>query len=107
MIKEKIRSLYKNIRYGIKPSFEAPRYFLNNAKGTSSACFILSGYKQFTWEIVFKRLKKFCPRFWNVIPIAKPNLRTDCLESELPTPATPNADIAECGAASATRLLTR
>lgn len=43
------------------PSFEKPRYFLNNAKGCSSACFILAGYKQFTWEMVFKRLKKFCP----------------------------------------------
>lgn len=61
MIKEKLRSFYKKIRYGIMPSFEKPRYFLNNAKGCSSACFILAGYKQFTWEMVFKRLKKFCP----------------------------------------------
>ena len=61
MIKEKLRSLYRRIRYGIRPSFESPRYFLNNAKGCSSACFVLAGYKQFTWEIVFKRIKKFCP----------------------------------------------
>lgn len=61
MIKDKIRALYKKIRYGIMPTFEKPQYFLNNAKGNSSACFILAGYKQFTWEIVFKRLKKFCP----------------------------------------------
>ena len=61
MIKEKLRSIYRRIRYGIKPSFESPRYFLNNAKGHSSACFVLAGYKPFTWEIVFKRIKKFCP----------------------------------------------
>jgi hypothetical protein len=61
MIKEKIRALYRRIRFGIMPSFEKPQYFLNNAKGSSSACFILAGYKPFTWEIVFKRLKKFCP----------------------------------------------
>lgn len=61
MLKEKLRAFYKKVRYGIMPSFEDPRYFLNNAKGHSSACFILAGYKQFTWEIVFKRLKKFCP----------------------------------------------
>ena len=61
MIKEKIRALYKQVRYGIMPSFESPRYFLNNSRNSSSACFILAGYKQFTWKIVFKRIKKFCP----------------------------------------------
>ena len=61
MIKDKIRALYKQARYGIMPSFEGPRYFLNNSKGYSSACFVLAGYKQFTWKIIFKRLKKFCP----------------------------------------------
>ena len=61
MIKDKLRSLYRKIRYGIMPTFEKPQYFLDNTKGSSSACFILAGYKPFTWEIVFKRLKKFCP----------------------------------------------
>lgn len=56
-----VKVLYKIIRFGIYPSFAKPRYFLNNSKNADSACFILAGYKQFTWEIVFKRIKQFCP----------------------------------------------
>lgn len=56
-----VKVLYKKLRYGIYPSFAKPRYFLNNSKDSDSACFILAGYKQFTWDIVFERIKQFCP----------------------------------------------
>ena len=60
-IMKTIKLFYKKLRFGIYPSFTKPGYFLNNSKAADSACFILAGYKQFTWEIVFKRIKKFCP----------------------------------------------
>ena len=56
-----IRAVYKRIRYGELSRFAKPKYFLNNSKFSSTLCLVLAGYKEFTWEIVFKRIKKFCP----------------------------------------------
>lgn len=38
-----------------------PSYFLDNSKGSDTICVILSGYKEFAWDCVFERIKKFCP----------------------------------------------
>lgn len=35
--------------------------FVNRSRGRDKACFVLSGYKNFLWENVFARLKKFVP----------------------------------------------
>lgn len=56
-----LKTFYRRFRYGTLPSFAKPAFFLNNSKGFESACFILAGYKSFTWETVFKRIKEFCP----------------------------------------------
>lgn len=56
-----VKNIYRRMRYGELSKFARPQYFLNNSKNTATACFILAGYKQFTWEIVFKRIKRFCP----------------------------------------------
>lgn len=56
-----VKFVYKYLRYGEMPKFSKPAYFLNNSKGFETACFILAGYKKFTWEIIFKRIKTFCP----------------------------------------------
>lgn len=53
------RIMVQKIR-GTQP-FSKPLFFLNNQKGVETACFILAGYKNYTWEIVFNRIKKFCP----------------------------------------------
>lgn len=39
----------------------AKTYFENRKKNYQKVCFVLSGYKQFLWDEVFTRLKKFCP----------------------------------------------
>lgn len=41
--------------------FAKPTFFLDNSTNSETACFILAGYKEFTWDIVFKRIKTFCP----------------------------------------------
>lgn len=56
-----VRTAYRYFRYGKLPPFAKPRFFLNNSRGSDTACFVLAGYKPFTWEIVFKRIKAFCP----------------------------------------------
>lgn len=55
------RKVYRKIIYGELPKFEKPSYFLDNSRNKETMCFILAGYKQFTWDIIFKRIKKFCP----------------------------------------------
>ena len=57
-----VRFAYRYLRYGKLPPFAKPRFFLNNSHGSETACFVLAGYKQFTWEIVFKRVHAFCPK---------------------------------------------
>lgn len=62
------KKIYKCIKklFGIYPQFENPSFFLNNQKGADTAVFILAGYKSFTWDIVFKRIKLFCPKDFDV-----------------------------------------
>lgn len=57
-----LKRIYKRIRYGDLPQFSKPMFFLNNSKREKTAAFILAGYKDFTWDIVFKRIKEFCPK---------------------------------------------
>ena len=57
-----VKNIYRKLRYGELDKFAKPRYFLNNSKSNPRACFILAGYKEFTWEIVFNRIKVFCPK---------------------------------------------
>ncbi|WP_443737922.1 hypothetical protein [Treponema sp.] len=56
-----LKIFYRYFRFGKCPSFSKPKFFLNNSKNQETACFILAGYKSFTWKIVFKRIKTFCP----------------------------------------------
>ena len=57
----------KNVRRKIlaenwrRKQFSKKYTFLNNSKKSKSVCFILAGYKEFTWAIVFKRIKKYIP----------------------------------------------
>lgn len=57
-----LKRIYKRIRYGDFPQFSKPMFFLNNSKGERTVAFILAGYKDFTWNIVFERIKEFCPK---------------------------------------------
>lgn len=53
---------YKNLKIVLKksyPLFEDLAFFLDNSRKNDTVCFILAGYKPFTWEIIFKRIKKF------------------------------------------------
>ena len=59
-IYKQARKVYRKIIYGELPKFEKPSYFLDNSQNKETMCFILAGYKQFTWDIIFKRIKKFC-----------------------------------------------
>ena len=55
---------YKNLKIVLKksyPLFEDLAFFLDNSRKNDTVCFILAGYKPFTWEIIFKRIKKFIP----------------------------------------------
>ena len=36
--------------------------FINRSKNNKKMCMILAGYKTFSYEIVFKRIKKFVPK---------------------------------------------
>lgn len=60
-IMKPVKILYRKLHYGSLPQFAKPSYFLNNSKNFKTVCFILAGYKPFTWEIVFKRIQRFCP----------------------------------------------
>ena len=51
--------LYK--KFDKMKKFDKPSFFLDNSTNSKTACFILAGYKEFTWDIVFKRIKQFCP----------------------------------------------
>ena len=60
-IMKTVKTAYRYFRYGKIKAFAKPRFFLNNSKSSNTVCFILAGYKHFTWTVVFKRIKKFCP----------------------------------------------
>jgi len=61
MIIRKFRSLYKWLRDESVRTVVKPSFVLNNNSGGSNICFVLAGYKEYLWDIVFKRLKTFCP----------------------------------------------
>ncbi|MDD6969557.1 MAG: hypothetical protein SPH83_04885 [Treponema sp.] len=65
-----LKYIYRWIRYGDLSQFSKPAFFLNNSKGEKTAAFILAGYKDFTWDIVFKRIKEFCPKTVDVCIIS-------------------------------------
>lgn len=52
--------------------------FENRRRGMPKACFILSGYKEFLWDNVFKRLKRFVPEDIDVC-ILSSGLKSDKL----------------------------
>ena len=56
-IKKKIKKIYFEDRNVI--SFARRYKFEDRSKGSDTVCMILSGYKEFTWDIIFDRIKKF------------------------------------------------
>ena len=55
------KQIYHYIRFGRKSPIAKPAFFYNKSSQSNTACFILAGYKSFTWDIVFNRIKKFSP----------------------------------------------
>jgi hypothetical protein len=53
-ITSKLYFQLKDIVKGTKPSF-----FYNQSRKSDTACFVLAGYKDFLWDVVFERLKHF------------------------------------------------
>lgn len=58
-LKNKLKNIKNN--QDKRKKINKPFFFLNNSSKQDTVCFILSGYKEFTWDVVFKRIKKFCP----------------------------------------------
>ena len=52
-----IYNSYINHKY-----FNSKYTFENRTKNSDTLCYILAGYKEFTWEILFDRIKKFAPK---------------------------------------------
>lgn len=52
-----IYNSYINHKY-----FNSKYTFENRAKNEDTLCYILAGYKEFTWDILFERIKKFAPK---------------------------------------------
>ena len=52
-----IKKIYLNIKniYAFTRRYK----FENRSKNKDTICMILAGYKEFTWDIVFKRIKEF------------------------------------------------
>ena len=42
-------------------NFTKSLFFFNCSKNFDTCCIVLAGYKDFLWDIVFQRLKQFCP----------------------------------------------
>lgn len=57
-----LKASYRIFRYKKYPNFAKPKFFLDNSNKSETVCFILAGYKEFTWDVVFKRIKTFCPK---------------------------------------------
>ena len=49
-------------KYTNHKKFGSKYTFDNRSKGSDTVCIILAGYKAFTWDIVFERIKKFAPK---------------------------------------------
>jgi hypothetical protein len=56
-----IRRWYAWIKERPLPQFSKPSFFYNCSHNHDACCFILAGYKEFLWDIVFDRLKRFAP----------------------------------------------
>lgn len=41
--------------------FSTKNNFINRSKGFETAVFVLAGYKEFLWEVIFDRISAFCP----------------------------------------------
>jgi hypothetical protein len=41
--------------------FARPMFFYNRSHNHDVCCLVLAGYKEYLWDVVFKRLKKFAP----------------------------------------------
>lgn len=56
-----LKKIYRKYFFKEYLPIDTPKYFLNNSQNRKIVCFILAGYKEFTWDIVFKRIQHFCP----------------------------------------------
>jgi hypothetical protein len=56
-----IRAGYRWFRQRPLPQFSKPSFFYNCSTNGDTCCLILAGYKEFLWDIVFNRLKRFSP----------------------------------------------
>ena len=56
--------LYDKVKYLVKDrkSLTKKYIFENRMKSKEKICFILAGYKEFSYDIVFSRIKKFVPK---------------------------------------------
>lgn len=52
-----IYNTYLNKKY-----FNSKYVFENRMKNSNTLCYILAGYKEFTWDIIFDRIKKIAPK---------------------------------------------
>lgn len=62
-----IRSILKKNKfiynsYLKKKYFNSKYIFENRSKNSDTLCYILAGYKEFTWSIIFDRIKKIAPK---------------------------------------------
>lgn len=60
-IKKILTKLGLHDEYKLQNSLTKDYKFENRKKDYKKVCFILAGYKEFTYEIIFKRIKKFIP----------------------------------------------
>lgn len=49
-------------KYTEHKKFGSKYTFINRSKDSNTLCIILAGYKEFTWDIVFDRIKKYAPK---------------------------------------------
>jgi len=57
----KSSQLFKLLKDATVQTFVKPSFVLDNYSGGKTVCLVLAGYKEFLWEVVFNRLKLFCP----------------------------------------------
>ena len=55
--------LFDKVKYFVKDRKKLSKKYIfeNRKKDFKKACFILAGYKEFAYDIVFRRIKEFCP----------------------------------------------
>ena len=60
-LKQKCINLAKKLFFTLKneTSFTRRYKFEDRSKNSDTLCMVLSGYKEFTWDIIFERIKKF------------------------------------------------